>query len=423
MNTKVDSINTHILPGSTPKPRFLDGIAKRMLFKKLSDIDHGIIRITDNDETHEFGLLTDQCQLVVDLFIYDSRFYSDLAYGGSIGAGESYMSKYWDTNNLTDLIRIMVLNQDVLNSIDGSWAMVTEPLQKALHWLNRNTQRGSRKNIAAHYDLGNDLFELMLDKTMMYSCAVYPNTKSSLHEAQLYRLEKVCDKLKLKPDDHLLEIGTGWGGLSIYAANNYGCKITTTTISQEQYNLACERIKQEGLEDKITVLLQDYRNLTGKYDKLVSIEMIEAVGHQYFDTYFKQCSSLLKPDGLMLLQAITIADQRYASAKRSVDFIQRYIFPGSCIPSNTAMLGSITSSTDMNVIDLDDIGQHYVRTLSDWRHNVFINVDKLKERGYSDEFLRMWEFYLCYCEGGFAERAISDVHILLAKTGYRSQVI
>jgi cyclopropane-fatty-acyl-phospholipid synthase len=241
----------------------------------------------------------------------------------------------------------------------------------------------------------------------------------TLREAQLARLETICRKLDLQPTDHVVEIGTGWGGFAIYAARRYGCRITTTTISREQHDLALERIAAAGLENRIRVLRSDYRDLEGRYDKLVSIEMIEAVGHQYFDTFFAKCGSLLKADGSMLLQAITIADQRYERAKNSVDFIQRYIFPGSCLPSVTAMTASITRSSDLRLLHLQDIGPHYATTLRKWRENLFGNLDKVKALGYSDTFLRMWEYYLCYCEGGFAERVIGDVHMLLAKPGNR----
>ena len=285
--------------------------------------------------------------------------------------------------------------------------------------MNRNTQQGSRKNIAAHYDIGNDLFKIMLDKTMMYSSAIFGDENMSLYDAQMNRLDVICKKLDLQASDQLLEIGTGWGTLSIYAAKNYGCHVTTTTISREQYNLTCERVEKEGLSDRITVLIKDYRHLNGKFDKLVSVEMIEAVGHQYYETYFNKCSELLKPTGMMLLQAITISDQQFEAAKTSVDFIKRYIFPGSCIPSVTAMQQAITNSSDLRLYDLKDIGPHYATTLNHWRKNINANMDEIKKLGYSDEFIKMWDFYLCYCEGGFIERVISDVHMLLVKPNNR----
>ena len=349
------------------------------------------------------------------LHVKDSQFYGEVVFGGSIGAGEAYMQGYFECDNLTNLIRLMVRNQSLLDNIESSFAKITSPIQAWLHRINKNTQVGSRRNISVHYDLGNDFFKLMLDPTMMYSSAIFETSKQTLEEASLAKLKRICKKLDLKSSDHVIEIGTGWGGFAIYAAQHYGCKITTTTISQAQYQLALERIKEVGLEDKIEVLLSDYRDLTGKYDKLVSIEMIEAVGYQFYDTYFKACGNLLKQNGIMLLQAITITDQRYASAIKSVDFIQRYIFPGSCIPSVTAMLNSITKSSDMRLFDLEDIGPHYATTLARWRDNFFSNISEIRALGYPEAFILMWDFYLCYCEGGFEERALGDVHMLLVK--------
>jgi cyclopropane-fatty-acyl-phospholipid synthase len=407
-----------LLSKFTPKPRRLDRLAKRMLIQRLEKLEHGTIKIVEDNQTMQFGNDTRGSslnQIDVTLFVKDSQFYGEVVFGGSIGAGEAYMQGYFECDNLTNLIRLMVRNQSLLDDIESSFAKITAPIQAWLHRVNKNTQTGSRRNISAHYDLGNDFFKLMLDPTMMYSSAIFETSKQSLEEASIAKLKSICRKLDLKPTDHVLEIGTGWGGFAIYAAQNYGCKITTTTISQAQYQLARERIKDAGLENKIEVLLTDYRDLTGDYDKLVSIEMIEAVGHQFYDTYFGACGRLLKPNGMMLLQAITIADQRYASAIKSVDFIQRYIFPGSCIPSVTAMLNSITNSSDMRLFDLEDIGPHYATTLARWRENFFEKIAEVRQLGYPETFIRMWDFYLCYCEGGFEERALGDVHMLLVK--------
>jgi cyclopropane-fatty-acyl-phospholipid synthase len=333
------------------------------------------------------------------------------------------MGGYWEVSDLTALMRIFLCNRQLLDGIDGGFAWLTIPIQRILHRLSRNTTKGSRRNISAHYDVGNDFFALFLDESLMYSNAIFTDPTMSLDEAQMARLKLICEKLELKPTDHLLEIGTGWGSFAIYAASHYGCQVTTTTISKKQYDLACQRIAAAGLSDRITVLFSDYRDLTGQYDKLVSLEMIEAVGHHYFDSYFGKCSGLLKVEGMMLLQAITIADQNYEAAKRSVDFIKRYIFPGSCIPSVTAMSESITRATDMRVFHLEDIGPHYVRTLRAWRDNLYKNRAKIHRLGYSDEFFRMWEFYFCYCEGGFTERVISDVQMLLTKPKNRREPI
>jgi len=420
---KTDSLSSYskIQPDSTIKPRMLDGLAKKILLKQLSLISRGKLTLKDGEEIYQFGEKTSENDLSVTLEVHDSRFYSDVSFGGSIGAGEAYMFGYWTVSDLTKLIQIFSINSHAMENIEGGLANLTVPIQKILHWFNRNTQTGSRKNIAAHYDLGNDLFEIMLDETMMYSSAIFKNEEQSLYDAQIDRLDSICQQLDLTESDQLLEIGTGWGGLSIHAAKNYGCHVTTTTISKEQYTLAKERIKKEGLEDKITVLFEDYRDLNGQYDKLVSVEMIEAVGHQYYETYFEKCSKLLKPNGLMLIQAITIADQQFEAAKKSIDFIKRYIFPGSCIPSNTALLSAVTNSSDLRLYQLTDIGPHYATTLKRWRENIFANLDKVKQIGYSDEFIKMWEFYLCYCEGGFKERVISDVHMLLVKPDNRCE--
>ena len=407
-----------LLSKFTPKPRRLDRLAKHMLIKRLEKLKHGSIKLVEDHQTIIFGGNTGNSALPnidVTLIVKNSQFYGEVVFGGSIGAGEAYMQDYFECDNLTNLIRLMVRNQSLLDDIESSFAKITAPMQAWLHRINKNTQTGSRRNISAHYDLGNDFFKLMLDPTMMYSSAFFETTKQSLEQASLAKLKKICTKLDLKPTDHILEIGTGWGGFAIYAAQNYGCKITTTTISQAQYQLAVERIKDAGLENKIEVLLSDYRDLTGQFDKLVSIEMIEAVGHQFYDIYFEACGCLLKQSGMMLLQAITIADQRYASAIKSVDFIQRYIFPGSCIPSVTAMLTSITKSSDMRLFDLEDIGPHYATTLAKWRENFFDKIAEIRQLGYPETFIRMWDFYLCYCEGGFEERALGDVHMLLVK--------
>jgi cyclopropane-fatty-acyl-phospholipid synthase len=302
-----------------------------------------------------------------------------------------------------------------MQSMEGGAAFVTAPLRRILHWLNRNSPDGSRRNIAAHYDLGNDLFALMLDETMAYSCGVFERDDATLHEAQLAKFERICRKLRLGADDHLLEIGTGWGGFAIHAASRYGCRVTTTTISREQHDWAREKIAAAGLADRVTLLLDDYRDLRGRYDKLVSIEMIEAVGARYLDTYTAQCSKLLEPHGAMLLQAITIQDQVYEEALKSVDFIQRFIFPGSFIPSVTAITDSVRSSTDMKVFHLEDIGPHYATTLRRWRENFFARLPEVRQLGYPDAFVRLWEYYLCYCEGGFLERQLGDVQMLLTK--------
>lgn len=391
--------------------------AKKAVLKRLAALQFGSLTIIDGSEKYHFGTTapTDLPSLEVTITVHDPRFYGEIAFGGSIGAGEAYMLGYWQADTLTDVIRLMARNQQVMDHLEGGYQWLSKPLMKCLHWLNSNSEAGSRKNIAAHYDLGNDLFSLFLDPSMMYSSAMFDDQNTTLEAGSTLKLKTICDKLKLNADDHVIEIGTGWGGFAIYAVQHYGCKVTTTTISQQQYNVAKARIEAAGLQHQITLLLEDYRHLKGHFDKLVSIEMVEAVGHQYYDTYFAKISQLLKPNGLALIQAITIADQRFDSAVRSVDFIQRYIFPGSNIPSNTALLSSMTKSSDLRLIDLEDIGPHYATTLKLWREAFFANIENVRNLGYTETFVRMWDFYLSYCEGGFEERALGDVHLLFAK--------
>jgi len=289
--------------------------------------------------------------------------------------------------------------------------------------LNRNTRAGSRKNIASHYDLGNEFYKLWLDAKMMYSCAYFDSHDTSLEDASCEKLDRICRKLDLSAGDSVIEIGTGWGGFAIYAAKHYDCHVTTTTISQQQYDYAKQEVIAAGLEDKITLLFRDYRDLDGRFDKLVSIEMIEAVGHEFHDEYFKKCCDLLKPNGQMLLQTITIADQRYEQYKKGVDFIKRYIFPGGCLTSVTDMSRTMTRHTDMRVIHLEDIGPHYATTLRHWHDRFFARIDNVRELGYSDAFVRMWQFYLCYCEAAFTERAIGTVQMLIMRPGARCERI
>ena len=401
-----------VAKSTTKKSKWIQNYAREKVLARLAKLTIGQLTIIENGHVKVFG---HNKSIQATVTVLDPHFYGEIAFGGSIGAGEAYMLGYWQADNLTDVIRIMAANQGVMDALEGGFQWLSKPLLKVLHWLNRNTEQGSRKNIAAHYDLGNDFFKLWLDPSMMYSSAVFNPPDCSLEAASQLKLHIICEKLDLKPSDHVIEIGTGWGGFAIYAAKNYGCKVTTTTISKQQFDEANERVIAQNLQDKITLLLNDYRDLEGKFDKLVSIEMVEAVGHHFYDTYFSKVSNLLKPNGIALIQAITIADQRFESAKNSVDFIQRYIFPGSNIPSVTALLTSATKMTDMRIFDIEDIGPHYATTLRSWRENFFANIDAVRQLGYSEEFIKMWEFYLCYCEGGFTERVLGDVHLLFVK--------
>ncbi|KHO64050.1 SAM-dependent methyltransferase [Pseudomonas flexibilis] len=397
------------------------GLLKRGLLRQLAHLRHGQLTLVEAGERQLFGQPDAHAHLRAEIQVHDEAFWPMVAGNGSIGAGEAYMQGYWSSPDLTAVIRLFVVNLNVLDGLEGGLARLGHPLLHGLHWLNRNTRRGSRKNIAAHYDLGNALFEQLLDSTMMYSAAMFRSAEDSLEQAQLYKLQRICEKLDLQPDDHLLEIGTGWGSMALYAASHYGCRVTTTTLSREQYEYTRQRIEAQGLQDRITLLLKDYRDLEGQYDKLVSIEMIEAVGHRYLPTYFRQCARLLKDDGLMLLQSITIRDQRYEQAKGSVDFIQRYIFPGGALPSLQVLLENVGRDTDLNLHHMEDFGLHYARTLRLWHDNLRRARHSLEQLGYDEQFYRLWEFYLCYCEGGFLERSIGAAQLLLAKPAARPE--
>ena len=396
---------------------------KRLLLDQLAKIRHGRIMVADPAGQWSFGVEHGDFPIEARITINDDRFYSKTLFGGSIGAAEAYMTGFWSADNLTNLIRIIIRNQDLFMALDRGWAKLSEPVYRLFHFLRKNTPRGSRQNIIAHYDLSNAFYKLFLDETLTYSCAIFEQESTSLQAAQMTKYDRICRKLQLAPTDRLLEIGCGWGGFSIYAARNFGCHVTATTISPEQYRLSQKRIATAGLSDRIQLLDRDYRHLRGAFDKLVSIEMIEAVGHHYLDTFFKNCSRLLTPDGMMLLQAITISDQVYEQHKHSVDFIKRYIFPGSCIPSVTAFGNSIARKTDLKLFHLEDITPHYARTLRTWRKQFFDNIEKVRALGFNDTFIRMWEFYLTYCEAGFTERYLGDVQILFTKPLCRREPI
>ena len=400
---------------TSPRPGVLDNFARQMVLKQLGRLETGKLQLVEGGSDITFGETKAEVELTATIEVMDPSFYSDIAFGGSVGAGEAYMRGAWQCEDLVSLTRILLRNRHVLDDMEKGTAWPTGSLQRLFHWINRNTREGARRNISAHYDLGNDFFALWLDESMMYSSAMFEHEEQSLGDAQLHRLDVICKKLGLGPDDHVIEIGTGWGGFAIHAAQNYGCRVTTTTISKQQYEMAWQRVQQAGLQDRIELLLEDYRDLKGEYDKLVSIEMIEAIGSDQYDTYFSQCSQLLKPGGRMLIQAITIADDQYDYAQKNVDFIQRYIFPGSCLPSLGVMNATISRVSDMVVTNVEDIGQDYALTLNHWRRNFFTRIHEVIELGYPDEFIWMWEFYLCYCEGGFIEGAISDVHLTAEK--------
>jgi cyclopropane-fatty-acyl-phospholipid synthase len=337
---------------------------------------------------------------------------------GSVGLGETYVDGLWETDDLVTLIRIAVRELRELDGIRGAIARPRGALHRLRHLVPENTRGGARRNISAHYDLGNDLFAAFLDDRMMYSCAVFPRQGASLEEAQQAKLERICERLRLGPDNHLLEIGGGWGGMAIHAARETGCRVTTTTISRAQHELATRRVREAGLEDRVTVLLDDYRDLRGSYDRLVSIEMIEAVGWQYFDDYFRRCDQLLSDDGLMLLQAITIDDGIYEIEKGARSFANTHVFPGGCLPSRGLIAGCLERVTSLRQVWIDDITANYPPTLAAWRERFFAAWERLRGLGYDERFRRLWDFYLSSSEAGFRERRIGDVQILLAKPGW-----
>jgi len=401
------------LSRGAPRANPLGALARRLVFARLATLRAGLLRIREGNAAYEFGVPRSGIEATVT--VLDPAFYAEIAFGGSVGAGESYMLGHWRADDLTALMRLLLRNAHAIDAMETGLARVSQPLRIAAHWLHRNTRAGSRRNISAHYDLGNDFFRLFLDETMMYSCALFERPGMTLAEASTAKLDAVSRKLALGPNDHVLEIGTGWGGFALHAALQYGCRVTTTTISRNQHALARERVRAAGLEGRVNVILEDYRDLEGTYDKLVSIEMIEAIGHRQFGEFFRCCARRLAPGGQMLLQSITIADRRYARARDEVDFIKRHIFPGCCIPAVGALAQAVSDSSDLRIVHLEDIGPHYATTLARWRDNFLAHLDQVRALGYPESFCRMWEFYLSYCEAGFAEHALGDVQILMTR--------
>jgi cyclopropane-fatty-acyl-phospholipid synthase len=423
-------MNTQVLPKDRSLSRFMaksqtvDQISKSILLKKFNDLKYGSLTLEDRTTNPSTSLFYGEKsgKFHAKVVIHKSCFFSRTLFGGSIGNAESYVDVDWDTEDLTQLVQLFVSNRDILQGIDqGIFSLLLGPIQKYFHGLRGNSIVGSKENIRSHYDIGNDFFKLFLDETMMYSSAIFDKKETSLLEASNKKIKTICDNLKLTSEDHLIEIGTGWGSLAIYAAKNYGCKVTTTTISKEQFNYAQEQIKKNGLEHRIELLFEDYRLLKGTYSKLVSVEMIEAVGLEHLETYFEKCSSLLKENGLMVLQAITIRDSNYESAKNSVDFIQRHIFPGSGIPSVASMMSAIAKKTTLVLVDQKDYAEDYAQTLLNWSQNLKRNEEKITQLGYPDYLHRLWQFYFSYCEGGFRERAIGLSQMTLNKPLYRNR--
>lgn len=396
-------------------------LARRFMLRVLSRIKVGSLSIHDGDNRYHFGQAGVPGEPQAEILVHNPAAFGKVLTGGTIAAGEAYIAGDWSSPDLTAVTRLFSANMDSIDAMEAGQHWYTRLALKLAHAINRNTHRGSRRNISAHYDLGNDFFRLFLDSTMMYSAALFERAETTLEKAAVDKLDEICRRLELRRDEHLLEIGTGWGGMAIHAATHYGCKVTTTTISRKQYEFARARVRELGLQDRITLLLKDYRALTGQYDKLVSIEMIEAVGHDFYSSYFQCCSRLLKDHGKMVIQAITIPDGRYEQARRSVDFIKRYIFPGGCLPSLEIIARHLARDTDMQMVHLRDITADYASTLAHWRQRFMERLDEVRALGFDRRFIRMWEFYLCYCEGGFRERIIGTTQMAFAKPGYRSR--
>jgi cyclopropane-fatty-acyl-phospholipid synthase len=397
----------------TSKPA--TGLARIIVLNLLAKLNQGRIILREGGNTLIFGRRSSDFNLSATVSMKSPKAYTAMVFGGSVGAAEAFMHGRWKADDLTALIRIIIRNQIVFRDLERGFAALAAPFYKLAHFFRKNSLSGSRKNIVAHYDLGNDFYRLFLDQTMTYSCGIFENPDATMAQASIAKYERICRKLNLSEKDHVLEIGTGWGGFALHAVKHYGCRITTTTISDQQYTLAKRRFKEAGIDHKATLLKSDYRRLSGQFDKLVSIEMIEAVGHHYLGTFMAKCAELLTSTGVMLIQSITIADWAFEQHKKEVDFIKRYIFPGSCIPSVAAISNAMAGETDLRLFDLEDITPHYATTLRRWREKFLENLARIKALGFDQTFIRMWIYYLQYCEAGFEEKYLRDVHLLFAK--------
>lgn len=395
---------------------------RRLVLSQLRRIREGSLTLEDQEGRSHFGRPGD-AQLDGTIRVHRPRLYGDVVRGGSLAAADAYLRGDWDCDDLTTTLRLLARNAPALAGMERWGTRFARPFRALWMWAHRNSRPGSRRNIAAHYDLSNEFFSLMLDPTMTYSSGIFEDADATLEQASLCKYERICRRLRLCPADHIVEIGSGWGGFAIHAAGQYGCRVTTTTISREQFQWARERIREKGLDDRIELLLCDYRDLRGQYDKAVSIEMIEAVGEKMFDTYFRQCTRLLKPSGTMLLQAITIPDERYDQYRRNIDFINRYIFPGGFLPSFSAIGQSLRRSSDFRWIHAEDFAAHYARTLACWRENFWQHAPRIRQLGFDERFMRLWHYYLCYCEAGFTERQIGVSQILFARPAWRGDVV
>lgn len=390
-----------------------------IVLKIMSGMGKGIMHLTLPDG-QQMSLGNSEGNISANVTINDTEFYRQVILYGDIGFGEAYMDGLWDTDNITNVIKWFLLNIENNPTVSGGKTQkaalnLLKWVNKISHYRRANSIEGSRKNIAEHYDLNNDFFASFLDSTMTYSSAYFYRDGMSLEEAQLAKYDRLCQQLHLKSTDHVLEIGSGWGGNAIYMAKKYGCKVTSLTISAQQHKLACERVEAEGLGDRVNILIQDYRLMEGRFDKIVSIEMLEAVGHKYLDVYFNKIDELLKKNGILAIQVITSPDSRYESLRKGVDWIQKYIFPGSLLPSVSAINGSINRTGDLTMVDLKDIGLHYGQTLKLWFDQFNSNLPSVKALGFDDAFIRKWNYYFCYCEAAFAMRNINVMQLIYTR--------
>ena len=404
---------------------------QQKLLDRLSTLKHGSVCVYQGEHEFQLGEPTSEGELSANVLVSDSAFYRRVLAGGTMGSAESYMDGQWSCSDLTSLIRIMIRNIDQVSAMNKAASWVRNAIWKLKHAARKNSVNGSKRNIVEHYDLGNDFYKLFLDPTMNYSSGIFdpqvanakfPTAEDSLHAASLTKMDRICQKLNLQPGDEVLEIGTGWGAMAVHMASHYGCHVTTTTISDEQYRLACERVEVAQMQHRIKVLKQDYRELTGQFDKIVSIEMVEAVGHKYMNGFFAKCSSLLRDHGEMCLQAITMSPQNWKSYIRSVDFIRAYVFPGGCLPTVGSLHSAAAEATDMRMLHAEDMTPHYATTLNHWKRKFLAQLDDVRALGYDEQLIRLWNFYLSYCEAAFEERRVHCVQVMFGKPKSRVDV-
>ena len=391
------------------------GFWERALCRQLKKITRGCLTLQAGNQTQQMGTVSEGT-ISANIEVHNPAFFRKTCLGGSLGVADSYADGDWDTNDLVAVFRLFLQNQEVMDGMESGWASLLNRIARWGYLLSqKNTRKGSRKNIALHYDLGNDFYELMLDPTMTYSCGIFNSPECTLEEASLAKYDRIIDQLDIQPHHHVLEIGCGWGGFAHRLAERTEAKLTATTISNRQFEYAQDRIQKAGFHDRISIVKQDYRDLVGQFDRIVSIEMIEAVGHEFLPTYFSQISDLLVSDGAAMIQGITMPDHRYTQYLKEVDYIRTRVFPGSCVPSASAMIEATVKKSDLRPADLHDFGYHYSRTLREWRMRFLENEEEIKKLGYDDHFRRAWLYYLCYCEAGFEEGYTGDIHLLLAK--------